>query len=171
LFTPPTEWVMPDGYPDLSDAREIAIDLETRDPNLTTMGSGWPRKDGYVIGVAVAVEGKAWYFPIRHENGGNFDAKQTLRWLSDIVSVERDYIMHNAMYDLGWLWAEGIEVKGRVIDTMIVAALLDENRFSYALNALGRDYLNERKSEKDLYEAANSFGVNAKSEMWKLPAH
>jgi DNA polymerase I-like protein with 3'-5' exonuclease and polymerase domains len=36
---------------------------------------------------------------------------------------------------------------------------------------LGRDYLNERKSEKDLYEAANSFGVNAKSEMWKLPAH
>jgi len=162
---------MPDGYPDLSDAREIAIDLETRDPNLTTMGSGWPRKDGYVIGIAVAVEGKAWYFPIRHENGGNFDAKQTLRWLSDIVSVERDYIMHNAMYDLGWLWAEGIEVKGRVIDTMIVAALLDENRFSYALNALGRDYLNERKSEKDLYEAANSFGVNAKSEMWKLPAH
>ena len=77
MFTPPTEWVMPDGYPDLSDAREIAIDLETRDPNLTTMGSGWPRKDGYVIGIAVAVEGKAWYFPIRHENGGNFDAKQS----------------------------------------------------------------------------------------------
>jgi DNA polymerase I-like protein with 3'-5' exonuclease and polymerase domains len=79
--------------------------------------------------------------------------------------------MHNAMYDLGWLWAEGIEVKGRIVDTMIVAALIDENRFSYALNALGRDYLNERKSEKDLYDAAQSFGVNAKSEMWKLPAH
>ena len=79
--------------------------------------------------------------------------------------------MHNAMHDLGWLWAEGIEVKGRVVDTMIVAACLDENRFSYALNALGKDYLNERKSEKDLYEAASSFGVNAKSEMWKLPAH
>ena len=171
LFTPPTEWVMPDGYPDLSDAREVAIDLETRDPNLTTMGSGWPRNDGYVIGVAVAVEGEAWYFPIRHENGSNFDAKQTLRWLADLCSVDRDYIMHNAMYDLGWLWAEGIEVKGRVVDTMIVAACLDENRFSYALNALGKDYLNERKSEKDLYEAASSFGVNAKSEMWKLPAH
>ena len=162
---------MPDGYPDLSQAREVAIDLETRDPNLTTMGSGWPRNDGYVIGVAVAVDGEAWYFPIRHENGGNFDDKQTLRWLKSVCSVERDYIMHNAMYDLGWLWAEGIEVCGRVIDTMLVAALLDENRFSYALNALGRDYLNERKSEKDLYEAAASFGVNAKSEMWKLPAH
>ena len=162
---------MPDGYPDLSQAREVAIDLETRDPNLTTMGSGWPRNDGYVIGVAVAVDGEAWYFPIRHENGGNFDDKQTLRWLKSVCSVERDYIMHNAMYDLGWLWAEGIEVCGRVIDTMLVAALLDENRFSYALNALGRDYLNERKSEKEFYEAAAAFGVNAKSEMWKLPAH
>ena len=171
LFTPPTEWVMPDGYPDLSEAREVSIDLETCDPNLTSRGSGWPRKDGYVIGIAVAVDGAAWYFPIRHDNGSNLDAKQTLRWLADVCSVERDYIMHNAMYDLGWLWAEGIEVKGRIVDTMIVAALIDENRFSYALNALGRDYLNERKSEKDLYEAANSFGVNAKSEMWKLPAH
>ena len=171
LFTPPTEWVMPDGYPDLSEAREVSIDLETCDPNLTSRGSGWPRKDGYVIGIAVAVDGAAWYFPIRHDNGSNLDVKQTLRWLADVCSVERDYIMHNAMYDLGWLWAEGIEVKGRIVDTMIVAALVDENRFSYALNALGRDYLNERKSEKDLYEAANSFGVNAKSEMWKLPAH
>ena len=171
LFTPPTEWVMPDGYPDLSEAREVSIDLETCDPNLTSRGSGWPRKDGYIIGIAVAVDGAAWYFPIRHDNGSNLDAKQTLRWLADVCSVERDYIMHNAMYDLGWLWAEGIEVKGRIVDTMIVAALIDENRFSYALNALGRDYLNERKSEKDLYEAANSFGVNAKSEMWKLPAH
>ncbi len=171
LFTPPTEWVMPDGYPDLSEAREVSIDLETCDPNLTSRGSGWPRKDGYIIGIAVAVDGAAWYFPIRHDNGSNLDAKQTLRWLADVCSIERDYIMHNAMYDLGWLWAEGIEVKGRIVDTMIVAALIDENRFSYALNALGRDYLNERKSEKDLYEAANSFGVNAKSEMWKLPAH
>ena len=80
----------------------MAIDLETRDPNLTTMGSGWRRNDGYVIGVAVAVDGEAWYFPIRHENGGNFDDKQTLRWLKSVCSVERDYIMHNAMYDLGW---------------------------------------------------------------------
>lgn len=171
LFTPPTEWVMPDGYPDLSEAREVSIDLETCDPNLTSRGSGWPRKDGYVIGVAVAVDGAAWYFPIRHDNGSNLDPKQTLRWLADVCSVERDYIMHNAMYDLGWLWAEGVEVKGRIVDTMIVAALLDENRFSYALNALGRDYLNERKSERDLYDAAQSFGVNAKSEMYKLPAH
>ncbi len=171
LFTPPTEWVMPDEYPDISFAREVAIDLETCDPNLKSKGSGWARGDGYVIGFAVAIEGKAWYFPIRHENGSNLDAKVTINWIKEVCSVDRDYIMHNALYDLGWLWHEGIEVKGRVIDTMVVGALLDENRWSYALNALGRDYLNQRKNEKDLQEASLSFGVDAKSEMYKLPAH
>ena len=171
LFTPPTEWIMPDGYPDLREAKEIAIDLETRDPNLMTMGSGWARGDGEVIGVAVATTSQSWYFPIRHQNGSNLDPDQTLRWVKDLCSIDRDYIMHNAMYDAGWLWREGIDIKGRMIDTMVVGALLDENRFSYALNALGRDYLNERKNEKDLQEAARELGVNAKSEMYKLPAH
>ena len=170
LFQPPTEWVMPDGYPDLSYAKEVAIDLETRDPNLTTMGSGWARKDGHIIGIAVAVEGDQWYFPIRHELGPNLDIKTTMRWLQDVVSKDRDYIFHNAPYDVGWMLAEGVSVKGRIVDTMVVAPLLDENRFSYALNAIGRDYLQERKSEKELREAAEAFGVNAKSEMFKLPA-
>ena len=83
LFTPTSEWTPPFELRDLSGYKEIAIDLETRDPNLKTMGSGWPRKDGYVIGIAVAVDGQSWYFPIRHDNGGNFDAEQTLRCLFD----------------------------------------------------------------------------------------
>ena len=170
LFKPPTEWVMPDGYPDLSQAKEVAIDLETYDPNLTTMGSGWARKDGHIIGIAVGVEGEQWYFPIKHEIGPNFDPKATKRWLQDVCSVNRDYIFHNAPYDVGWLLAENVHIKGRIVDTMVVAPLLDENRFSYALNAIGRDYLQERKSEKELREAADAFGVNAKSEMYKLPA-
>ena len=66
--------------------------------------------------------------------------------------------------------AHGFEVKGKIIDTMIAAPLLDENRFSYSLNALGFDYLSEIKSEKGLKEAASSFGVHPKKELWKLPA-
>ena len=60
LIQPETEWVMPDEYPDLSAYDQIAIDLETRDNNLTTLGSGWPRKDGHVIGIAVAVDNDQW---------------------------------------------------------------------------------------------------------------
>ena len=170
LIQPQTEWVMPDSYPNLDGYKEIAIDLETKDPNLMIMGSGWARNDGHVIGIAVAVEGLSWYFPIRHELGSNFDPTITFNWLRDVVSKDRDYIFHNAPYDVGWLRAEGIEVKGRIVDTMVCAPLINENRFSYSLNALSRDYLQEYKSEKGLREAAETFGVNPKSEMYKLPA-
>jgi len=170
LFPIETEWVCPDSYPDLSQAKQVAVDLETCDPNLTTKGSGWPTGDGHIIGVAVAVDGNQWYFPIRHENGGNLDPKATFSWLQEVLNEPRDVVFHNASYDVGWLLHEGLQIKSRVVDTMIVAPLLDENRFSYALNALGRDYLGERKDERDLRQAAAEFGVNAKSEMYKLPA-
>ena len=55
LFTPETEWVPPDRLPDLSSYKEIAIDLETRDPSLTTMGAGAVRREGEVVGIAIAV--------------------------------------------------------------------------------------------------------------------
>ncbi len=50
-----------------------------------------------------------------------------------------DKIFHNASYDIGWLKRWGIDVKGRIIDTMVAAALIDENRMpgQYNLNAAG----------------------------------
>ena len=42
MFGTSTDWTPPIDLPDLSDAKEIAIDLETRDPNLKTNGPGWP---------------------------------------------------------------------------------------------------------------------------------
>ena len=170
MFALETEWVCPDNFPDLKGYKEICIDLETKDPGLMQKGSGWATKHGHIIGIAVAVEGDQWYFPIRHENGGNLDSKRALGWLKDVVSIDRDYVFHNASYDVGWLLTENIEVKGRIVDTMVVGALLNENRFSYSLNALAKDYLGERKQENDLREAAAEFGVNPKSEMYKLPA-
>ena len=172
LYQHETEWVMPDSFPDLSDALLIAIDLETYDPGLNETGAGWATGNGYVIGIAVAVEGASWYFPIRHANGGNLDARMALRWLADVCSNPNcTYVFHNAMYDVGWLRREGIEIMGQIADTMVAAPLLDENRFSYSLNNLGFDYLNERKDERALREAAKEMGLNPKSEMYKLPAH
>jgi DNA polymerase I-like protein with 3'-5' exonuclease and polymerase domains len=170
LFPPQTEWVPPASFPDLSSAKEIAIDLETCDPNMENMGPGWARKDGYIIGYAVAVEGWKGYFPVAHQGGGNLDKTIVERFIKKILSYSSTKIFHNAAYDVGWLMAHGFDVKGKIIDTMIAAPLLDENRFSYSLNALGFDYLSETKSEKGLKEAAASFGVHPKKELWKLPA-
>jgi DNA polymerase I-like protein with 3'-5' exonuclease and polymerase domains len=71
---------------------------------------------------------------------------------------------------VGWLKAEGFKINGRIIDAMIAAALVDENRFSYSLNALGFDFLQETKSEQGLRDAAKEFGVDPKGELYKLPA-
>ena len=163
-------WTPPAELPDLSGEKLIAIDTETRDPNLISRGPGWARQDGNLIGIAVAAEGWKAYLPIAHEGGGNLAKKTVLKWMQDQLNHGMSVVFHNAQYDLGWLMSEGIEVKGKVLDTMIAAPLLDENRFSYSLNALGVTYLGERKQEDDLRRAANQHGVDAKAEMWKLPA-
>ena len=170
MFPRISEWVPPQSFPNLSEAKEIAIDLETCDPNMESMGPGWPRNDGYIVGYAVAVDGWAGYFPVAHGGGGNLDRRIVDRWMRDVLATPADKIMHNAAYDLGWLRAAGFEVNGTIYDTMLAAPLLDENRFSYALNSLGFDYLKEIKSEQGLKEAAQDFGVHAKKELWRLPA-
>jgi len=170
MFTPKAEWVPPHELPDLTDAKTIAIDVETKDPNLKTKGPGWPTGDGEVVGYAVAVDGWKGYIPIRHGGGGNIDERIVNNWMKKVCESPAEKIMHNAQYDAGWLRRMGFKVNGRIVDTMVIASLLDENRFSYSLNALAFDYLSKTKSEKNLTEAARDFGVDPKAELWKLPS-
>ena len=170
MDTPKSEWVPPAELPDIFDAKQIAIDVETRDPNIKTNGPGWATGDGYVVGYAIAVDGWKGYIPIRHEHGGNLDERIVNKWLKKVFECPADKIMHNAQYDAGWIRRMGFTINGRIIDTMVVASLLDENRFSYSLNNVAYDYLEKVKSEKGLREAAISFGLDPKSDMWKMPA-
>ena len=170
MFPRISEWLPPQTFPNLSEAKEIAIDLETCDPNMESLGPGWPRNDGFIVGYAVAVDGWAGYYPVAHGGGGNLDRRIVERWMRDVLATPADKIMHNAAYDLGWLRATGFEANGTIYDTMLAAPLLDENRFAYSLNSLGFDYLKEIKSEQGLKESASDFGVHPKKELWKLPA-
>ena len=163
-------WTPPEELPDLSAEKIMAIDVETKDPYLLTRGPGWATGSGRLIGIAVAVSDWSSYLPIAHEGRGNMAKGTVIRWLKDQLKDGITTVYHNAQYDLGWLLTEGIEVKGPVLDTMIAAPLLDENRMSYSLNALSISYLGERKQEADLRRTARQHGVDAKAEMWKLPA-
>jgi DNA polymerase I-like protein with 3'-5' exonuclease and polymerase domains len=53
---------------------------------------------------------------------------------------------------------------------MVMSSLIDENRLSYTLNSISFEFLGEVKDEKALIEAAQSWGIDPKSEMYKLPA-
>jgi DNA polymerase I-like protein with 3'-5' exonuclease and polymerase domains len=171
LFAPQTEWLPPEEFPDLSKYNEISIDLETKDPNLNTrMGSGSVVGVGEIVGVAVAVENWSGYYPIAHEGGGNMDRKKVLKWFQSVLSTPATKIFHNAMYDVCWIRALGLSINGKIVDTMIASALVDENQMRYDLNSCSKRYTGKTKSETNLYEAAKSWGVDAKAEMYKLPA-
>ena len=162
---------MPEELKDLHGYKEIAIDLETNDPELKELGSGNVTGKGHIAGIAVAVEGWSGYFPIHHESGGNMDKKLVLSWLQDICNQEETkFIFHNAMYDICWLRSAGVIVKGKIIDTMIAASLIDENRLSYQLNFLSKHYIGFGKDESILNAAAKEYGLDPKKDLWRLPA-
>ena len=169
-FEAQKEWTTPSNCPDLSKYSEIAVDLETRDPDLKNKGSGSIIGNGEVVGIAVAVQNNSWYFPIAHGTNPNMDRKKVLSWFKDTMSTDSTKIFHNAMYDVCWIRKMGIKINGLVTDTMIAASLVNENRYRYDLNSLSWDYLGYGKNESALNEAAKDWGVDPKAELWKLPA-
>jgi DNA polymerase I-like protein with 3'-5' exonuclease and polymerase domains len=170
MFEAQKEWICPENYPDLKGYKYIAIDLETKDPDLKSRGSGAIIGNGNIVGIAVAVEGWSAYYPIAHEGGGNLDKDKVLNWIKQVCANDNVKIFHNAMYDGCWLRAAGVQINGHIVDTMVMASLIDENRLAYTLNSISFEYLGEVKDEKALNEAAQSWGIDPKSEMYKLPA-
>ena len=170
LFAPQVEWTPPQDFPDLSKYEEIAIDLETKDPELIKMGSGSVTGKGAIVGIAVAVHDWSGYYPIAHEGGGNMDKAKVLKWFQGVLNTDAIKIFHNAMYDVCFIRATGLSINGKIVDTMIASAVVDENQMRYDLNNCAKRYTGKTKSETNLYEAAKSWGVDAKAEMYKLPA-
>ncbi len=74
-FEAQTEWNIPTEFPDLRQVEEIAIDLETKDPDLKEKGSGSVIGNGDVIGIAVATNGFKGEFPL-NEGGGKWIVKK-----------------------------------------------------------------------------------------------
>jgi DNA polymerase I-like protein with 3'-5' exonuclease and polymerase domains len=165
-----TGWAPPMEFPRLHGM--ISLDLETRDDGLrTALGPGWPVGNGHPTGVAVATADAAWYFPTRHAPGGNVDERAVWRWLRDQLGHVDSVVMQNATYDLGWLRTVDVAVPCPIHDTKAMAALLDENRNSYSLEALGKDYLGQEKRVDLLDTYAKRWGMTGKpgENIWRMP--
>lgn len=169
MFPPKSNWLPPDEFPDLSGAKLIAIDTETRDPNLKTKGPGGVRNDGEVVGVSIATDtGFVGYYPIGHLSGGNLDRDLVFRWLKSELSQTRATVVGaNLIYDLEWLACSGVNIRNVCHDVQIIEGLLDEEG-KYSLDALSNKYLGIPKDESLLREAASAFGIDPKAELWKL---
>jgi DNA polymerase I-like protein with 3'-5' exonuclease and polymerase domains len=163
-WVPPTEFIPIEGV--------TAIDWETRDTTLTTVGSAWafPTADDYPIGVAVASCGRSAYYAIRHPEG-NFDG-DVIAWLREQLGRSNvQMVAANSLYDLGWCNRMGIRPYNGAVDVQGLAALLDENRLSYSLDNLSKDILGVGKDDSLLQKVAGGYGVkNIYDNLWRLPA-
>jgi len=164
---------------DLKDIDTVAVDIETYDPNLKTKGLGAIRNDGFICGIAVATGKETAYFPLRHSDIFIDFKRDEKIWsvLNEKIFQNENItkIFHNAMYDVCWIRAvTGMKMKGRIVDTMIAASVIDENRFKYSLDSLSKDFLDEEKYKYDLQQKTLEWsGGTVKdpmTNMHKLPA-
>lgn len=167
-----SDWEPRYEFPDLSNAKYIGFDCETNDPNLQTLGPGAMRRDGFLVGVSVYADGFRNYYPLRHEAGGNMPRSQVIKWLKDIMETNVDKIGANIMYDMQWLWTEGILVGGKKHDVIIREALIDENQFSFSLDDIATRRGIIGKDETLLKRAAAERGWTKenqiKGNLWRL---
>lgn len=165
------------------DSDTVALDLETRDPDLKELGPGWAYhqpadKTGYPVGYALSWRSEATgqiinkYFPVRHEGGGNMEFAEVRKILGPVLADKRiRKVGANMGYDYGWTLWDGFDLQGPIDDVQIDAPLLDDNRMSFSLNNLGKDYLGISKSEDGLFKAAAELGIkDVKANLWRLPA-
>lgn len=172
---PESDWIAPEpgAWPDWSRAARVAVDTETYDPYLKTLGRS-PRRGGYIAGVSLALEGgPSLYLPLRHEGGGNVEDPE--RAMAYVRDQARDFtgvvVGANIGYDLDYLAEEDVTFPlAGIRDVQVAEPILDEHRFSYALDGLGRSWLDRGKNEELLRRAAKAFAFDPKAELWRLPA-
>ncbi len=182
LFSPTTDWRPPSlsSLPSWKGARRVGIDIETCDPDLKKTGIG-VRRNGRIVGISFAIEypdlgnlakAPCFYLPIDHEGGDNVDKEMALQYVRDqAAEFTGDLVTSGGQYDYDYLAEVGIIFrKARFYrDIQNAEALLDENQFSFGLDAVLKRHGFEGKNESHLRQAAAMFGIDPKSEMWKFP--
>lgn len=131
-------------FPNLDHAKTLAIDIETHDPFLKTLGPGVRRKDGKILGVALADADREWYFPWND---------QTKHFLFDLRV--KDFITQNGLYDYDWM---SFIPKGKMFDTKVAEALIDSNKFQFNLDSLAKKYLKQSKGDDEITAYAEARG-------------
>lgn len=129
------DW-QPQTPPDLGDAPYVVVDTETT-------GLQWWKGDA-PIGIGVAVlGGPAYYLPFGHRGGGNLSEGAVKDWAREQLKGKK-IIGQNIKFDNHIIrsWGVDLEAMGcRLYDTTHLAALLDDNRKVFNLDALAKEML------------------------------
>lgn len=174
LFPLESSWKPPEmsQLPNWTDAKRIAIDCETRDPDLKELGPG-VRRGSYIVGISFAIEdGPCHYLPFRHEGGDNLPESAVLSYFRDQAkNFTGDLVGANMQYDLDFMMKDGIEWNPRFFrDVQIADPLINELHLSYSLQNIAIRHGLPGKATDELVAAAREYRVDPKSSLWRLPA-
>jgi DNA polymerase I-like protein with 3'-5' exonuclease and polymerase domains len=157
--------------PSWADAKRIAIDIETYDPQLRDLGPG-VRRGGYIVGISFKIEdGPGHYLPVRHFED-NLPSDQVYGYLREQAKhFKGDLVGANITYDLDYLFEQKVlfpQVR-RFRDVQVADPLINELHMSYSLENIATRYGLPGKDERMLKEGAAAYGVDPKKGLYKLP--
>jgi DNA polymerase-1 len=159
-------------FPNLTENKLLAIDIETYDPDLKELGPG-PRRTGYILGISLATFDKEWYFPLNHRDPTeNINKNNFYLWLNDTVS-KKELVGANVVYDLDFLQYQNFIPRDKILDVQFAEPLIDENRKYYNLDSLGEKHLNKKKVKTEIDKECERCGWEGDSRkyLWRMSAN
>lgn len=142
----------------------LIVDIETYDPELSEMGAGVYRKDGYVLGVALydPQTRKKEYVNLRHKGITEEQRNKNMGYLRDILGSDYTKVGANFLYDLDWLQNgedTGFKVNGKYQDVQSRECLLDAYARSYSLDTLSLKYGHGGKHDQEIIDWCKAKGL------------
>jgi DNA polymerase I-like protein with 3'-5' exonuclease and polymerase domains len=136
-------------FPNILAYDEFSFDTETTGLN--------PMAGARVFGFSISTCNSDWYWDIREQ-------PQAVRWFNDqMKKYTGTIICHNLSFDYRMSIASMFDLPLNLsVDTCILAGLINEHEFSYALDNLAKKYTNSHKKGDELYkQMAELFGGRA----------
>jgi DNA polymerase I-like protein with 3'-5' exonuclease and polymerase domains len=157
-------------FPDLSGEKEIALDLETYDPDLKKLGPGPRRKNTFILGAAICTRKKKWYFSLAHPESENLNKSAFFKWMRGLQG--KTIYGANLLYDFDFLQYHHFKPSGKICDVQFAEPLIDENRFRYDLDSVGKKYLNigKQKTEIEKICELNGWKGDPRKYLYMMPA-
>jgi DNA polymerase I len=118
----------------LKEEPVISVDTETTGLNMYG-------KDK-IVGVSFTAPNADlhWYIPLRHDED-NAPLEKAKYYIQRVLHLANDKVFANATFDLHQFMTEGMTVKGKIHDVLIMMACLNENEISFKLKDLVPKYL------------------------------
>ena len=95
-----------------------------------------------MLGFSICFDGvdQGFYLPFTHEEEHLNLSQSQQKKIYQVLDTREALTMHNAVHDLRGLARAGFDYRGKFYDTMLMAHWINEERMSYALDKISKEY-------------------------------